>query len=88
MDIQEARDIIRAVDTEMASLFEKRMEAAREIAAYKKAHGLPVEDRAQEAKVIAAQADSMKDPELRPYYLEFLRDTIAVSRRWQQHLME
>ena len=34
MDLKESREVIRQVDEEMAKLFERRMEAVREIAAF------------------------------------------------------
>ena len=39
MDLKESREVIRQVDEEMAKLFERRMEAVREVAAYKKERG-------------------------------------------------
>ena len=88
MELEHLREEIRAVDEEMAALFVRRMETARKIAAYKRAHELPVEDRAQEARVLAGRGALVEDA-LRPYYLEFLRSTrlmtlccgAAVSRR-------
>ena len=39
--LESAREIINQVDKEMASLFEKRMQAVKEIAEYKKQRGEP-----------------------------------------------
>ncbi len=83
MELEHLREEIRAVDEEMAALFVRRMETARKIAAYKRAHELPVEDRAQEARVFAGRGALVEDA-LRPYYLEFLRSTMDVSKRWQR----
>ena len=47
--LEKARETINRVDAEIARLFEERMEAAREVAAYKKEHGLPILDAAREA---------------------------------------
>ena len=84
MELEHLREEIRAVDEEMAALFVRRMETARKIAAYKRAHKLPVEDRAQEARVLAGRGTLIKDAALRPYYLEFLQDMMDVSKRWQR----
>ena len=87
MDIQDAREQIRKTDEQMAELFLKRMEAVREVAAYKKERGLPIEDPAQEKKNIDHQSSLIEDEELKPYYIRFLQDTMDVSKRLQHRLM-
>lgn len=88
MELNEARARIRAVDEEMAALFVKRMRAVEDVAEYKRERGLPIEDKAQEARMIAALGTLIGDPALRPYYVQFLQGTIEVSKRWQRHLAE
>jgi len=88
MDLQQARDEIRAVDEEMAKLFLRRMAAAGEIAAYKKERGLPVFDAAQEERVLQRCSDFIDDNVLRSYYVEFLRHTMDVSKQYQHRLMD
>ena len=88
MQLDESRQAIREIDRQIAGLFVRRMEAARDIAAYKRARGLPIEDLAQEARVLAERGTWIEDDELRPYYLQFLQDTMDVSKRWQQRLVD
>lgn len=88
MDLQKAREMIAQADAEMAELFVRRMEAVRAIAAYKKERGLPIEDRAQEQRVIEGQSGRIEDELLRSYYVQFLQNNIEVSKRWQHRLME
>ena len=88
MELEALREEIRAVDEEMAALFVRRMAAAREIAAYKRAHGLPIEDKAQEARVLAGRGACIEDDALRPYYLEILRTELALSKRWQRRFYD
>ena len=64
------------------------MEAVRSVAAYKKERGLPIEDKEQEARVIKGRSALVEDPELRSFYVNFLQDTMDVSKRWQHYLME
>ncbi len=87
MGLDESREAIRAIDEQIAGLFVERMEAARDIAAYKQERGLPVEDAQQEARVLADRGALVEDEELRPFYLEFLQHTMDVSKSWQRHLM-
>lgn len=85
--LQQAREIINQVDTQMSALFERRMQAAKMVAAYKQEHGMPILDTAREDAVIAAGANRVQDDELRGYYVDFMRDTMAISRRYQQKLI-
>jgi len=88
MDLNEARERIREVDEEMAALFVRRMQAVEAIAAYKRERGLPIEDKAQEARVIEGRSALVADAALRSYYVQFLQETMEVSKRWQHRLME
>ena len=88
MDLNEARERIGAIDEEMAALFERRMEAVRAVAAYKKNHSLPIEDKAQESAKLTAHGALISDEAMRPFYQRFLENTIEVSKLWQRHLIE
>lgn len=88
IELKEARKEIRETDRMMAELFRKRMEAVRSIAAYKKEHGLPVTDEEQEKKVLELNSSYIKDDVLRQYYLIFMKNTIAVSRQYQEDLIK
>ena len=46
--LDDARAKIGDIDKKIAELFEKRMDAVKEVAAYKREHGLKVEDPARE----------------------------------------
>ena len=86
-DLQEAREEIRRVDQEMAVLFERRMTAVREIAAYKKERGIPILDKKQEEQVLERNSACVEDETIRQYYLKFMQDTMAVSRKYQERLI-
>lgn len=88
MDLEELRNEIRETDEQMAALFVQRMEAVREVAAYKREHGLPIEDGEQEERVIAGRGALVENDELRPFYVQFLQNTMDVSKRWQHHLID
>ena len=87
MNLKEAREQISLLDTEMAELFIRRMEAAREIAEYKRERGLPIEDREQEVRVIESHGSRIGDEAMRSFYIQFLQNTMDVSKRWQHRLM-
>ena len=83
-----ARERINEIDRKMADLFCERMEAVELVAAHKKEHGLPVLDAAREDAVVQQNLQFVKDPEMQEYYVKFLRDTMKLSRRYQQRLLQ
>ena len=86
--LQEARAIINDVDAQMAELFVRRMHAAEMVAQYKKAHGMPILDAEREEAVIRSGCARVEEETLREYYVDFMRNTMAVSRRYQQRLLQ
>lgn len=86
--LDEARQEINDIDKEMAALFCRRMEVARDIAAYKKEHGLSVYDSKREEELVAHNSALAEDVLLREYYVSFLRGTMKVSRDYQSRLLE
>lgn len=86
--LEKAREVINRVDAEMARLFEERLLAAREVAAYKKEHGLPILDAAREAEVINRGAARIQDESLKEYYVTFQKGLMAVCRSYQSLLLE
>lgn len=88
MELHEIREEIRQIDEEMAELFVRRMEAVRKVAAYKNRRGLPILDQEQEARVIEGRSSLIKNPELQPFYREFLQETMDISKRWQVYLIQ
>lgn len=86
--LEEIRQEINAIDTEMATLFERRLAACREVAEYKKEHGLPILDAAREAEILAKGAGRIEDLSLREYYVGFLNDLMKTSRAYQTRLLE
>lgn len=86
--LDEARKIINEVDSKMAELFCERMRAAEMVAEYKKEHGLKIFDAAREEEVIRRNSQFVEDVVLREYYVNFLKNNMAVSRSYQDRLME
>lgn len=66
----------------------ERMRAAEMVADYKKEHGLEIYDAQREDEVIRRGSEQIEDPELRSYYVSFLKNTMAVSRAYQSKLMD
>lgn len=87
-ELQQVRLRINEIDRQMAQLFCERMDAVRQVAAYKKQHGLPVLDASREAEVIARNAALVQDENLRAYYVNYLKYNMALSRKMQHSLLE
>ncbi len=86
-DLNEIRADINRIDSEMRTLFKERMEAAKEVAEYKSAHGIQILDPAREAAVIEKNSAMLESEELQSYYVKFLEDTMSVSRSYQDRLI-
>lgn len=83
-----ARKIIDETDKAMASLFRRRMEAARLVAEYKIEHGLPIKDAAREEQIIRRNSEYLagEDDVVRSCYISFMRDVIDLSCKYQGRL--
>ena len=86
-ELEKARLTINETDENMAELFCRRMKAAEAAAAYKKEHGLPVYDAERETELLKRNAALIEDGVMRSYYTEFLQNTVAISRAYQEHLI-
>ena len=86
--LSDARKKINEIDAEMARLFVDRMNASRDVAEYKKEHGLKIYDKNREDEVIRNNSKYIEDEEIREYYVNFLKNNMAVSRSYQDRLMQ
>ena len=87
-ELEKCRAEIDRIDTEMAKLFEKRMRVCHAVADYKKENALPIYDEARENAILASKASRVADAELQPYYVDFMKDVMKTSRRYQSALLE
>ena len=86
--LDNARQIINEVDREMAELFEKRMDAVKQVAEYKKERGLQIDDLVREEQIITQNSQMIKNDEYRDYYVNFLRSTIDISKNMQHRMLD
>ena len=84
--LEEARRIINEVDHEMAELFVKRMRAVETVFDYKKEQGLPILDEKREAAVIERNSANVSDEVLKGYYIDYLKQVMAISRAYQHRM--
>ena len=86
-ELEEIRSRISEIDTEMAKLFVQRMEAVQEIAQYKLARGLAIEDKEREQHLINEKSAMVEDEGLRMLFVSFLQNTMELSKRMQYRMM-
>ena len=87
-ELEKARLTINEIDKLMAELFEKRMDAAKTVAEYKKLHGLQVEDLAREKEVIKRNSSLIENEDLKSYYINFLQSNMDISKSYQHRILE
>lgn len=63
LDLESIRKEIDKVDQQLADVLESRLHLVMQVAAYKKSKGLPVKDKAREAKVISKVAGFLENKE-------------------------
>lgn len=86
--LEDIRLELDAVDRDMVRLFEKRMELAGQVAAYKLAHGLPVLDRSREEKVLDSRAAMLENSRLAPSVRALYEEIMRLSRQEQQRILK
>ena len=87
-DLKELRETINQVDREMAMLFSKRMRAVKDIAEVKKQNGISIYDKKREEEIVRVNAELIGDETIREYYVNFLKNNMAVSRSYQARILE
>lgn len=87
-NLDDARKKINEIDVQIASLFEKRMDAARTVANYKREHGLKVEDPAREKALLEKNCALIKNEEYKPYYINFQTAVMNISKSYQHRLLD
>lgn len=83
-DLTELREKLDIIDREMANLFEQRMEVIENVRIYKKQNNLPILDSNRENSMLEKNSKYIRDPELIPYYEEFLKAVTGVSKEYMK----
>ena len=87
-ELEKARQEINEVDKEMAKLFEKRMDAVKKVALYKQKVGMAVTDSQREEEVLAKNASLLENSQYKAYFVNFIRETMEISKQFQHRLLE
>ncbi len=84
--LEEAREIINRVDSQMAELFAERMKAAEMVFQHKKEFGLPIYDAKREEAVIEKNSALIEDSVIKSYYIEYIKNLMEISRAYQYRM--
>lgn len=84
--LEQARQIINEVDAQMAELFVKRMDAVKAVCEHKMEYGLPILDQKREDAVIEKNSQLVENAVLKQYYIDYLKNVMAVSRAYQYRM--
>ena len=86
--LEQARKEINEIDKAMAELFVRRMRAAEAVAKYKKEHGIAILDEKREAEILERSIDLIDDENIRGYYLDFLKENMSLSKKYQAKFID
>ena len=78
MDLNDYREQIDQIDDQMLELFLKRMEISNDIAAYKKAHDLPILNRQRERDILRDVSEKCGSMDL--YGRRFVSNLMELSK--------
>ena len=87
-ELELLRNLIEEIDKDMAVLFEKRMDCVKKIAEYKSKNGMQVSDSKREEELIEKMLCQISNNALKPYYAEFIKNNIEISKKYQQMLLK
>lgn len=87
MDLLEIRQRIDEIDNRLVGLFVERMKITDEVAAYKKANGLPVLDRGREERILDKIA-LLAGEEFSSDAKELYERIFELSRAHQEELLK
>ena len=82
-----ARMAIASIDEQIAELFEKRMEAIKDIADYKKEHNLPIFDAQREKELLTKNSEYISNKNYILYYQQFQQNMMNISKDYQEELI-
>ncbi|MCL1880686.1 MAG: chorismate mutase [Oscillospiraceae bacterium] len=84
MNIEQLREQINGIDTELLRLFKERMEVAEQVGKYKKANSLPIMDRGREREILYRLCEEAENPKLERLIRSVFSSLFDASRFYQR----
>lgn len=86
-ELEKARVAINEIDEQMRELFEKRMKAVEEVAAFKIKNKMKIFDPQRETSILENNSAKMNDKHLKPYYRDYLQAVMDISKSYQEAIV-
>lgn len=86
--LEKSRLEINEIDRELVKLFEQRMHVVQNVAKYKLENDLPIFDANREIQIIEMNRAYLEDQELIPFFEDWYRHTMEVSKAYQKRKIE
>lgn len=87
LDLSECRRKIDEIDAQLIPLLEERMKIVQQVAAYKKAHQMPVYQADREQQVLEKAVKRLQDPKYTQEAMQFMNMVMAISRSAQNRTL-
>lgn len=82
-DLETCRKEIDEIDHEMITLFERRMNVAKDVVTYKLTHEMTIFQKEREEQVILKNLERMQNEDLKPYARNFITNMMNISKSYQ-----
>lgn len=86
--LEEIRKDIDKIDEEIINLFEKRLNAIKEVIKYKIENNIPILDTNREAVMLEKNLNKISNEEYRKYYKDVLEGFLSASKKMQKDILE
>lgn len=87
-ELEELRQEIDAIDTEIIKLYEKRMDVVKSVLNYKVKNNIPVLDKNREGSMLEKNLNKIKEEEYKKYYENVLNGYLKASKEMQNDLLK
>lgn len=86
--LEECRQQIDEIDSQIIALFEKRMDVVKEVSLYKLENNIPILDASREALMLEKNLKKIKNETYKVYYEDVLKGYLSASKNMQKDLIE
>ncbi|HCN74263.1 chorismate mutase [Pseudolactococcus plantarum] len=88
MNLDDIRNDIDMVDSQLIALLEQRMDLVSQVATYKKMTGVRVLDNSREIAILDKVANRVKEPLFTETIVNTFRDILKNSRAYQEQTLK
>ena len=86
--LENCREIIDQIDTEIIKLYEKRMDIVKEVIEFKIKNNIPVLDSSREEKMLIKNLEKIQNENYKKYYNSVLTGFLKASKDMQNDILK